>query len=335
MVSGDVLLAAVSGGPDSMALLHVLSILAPRLGLGLFACGVDHGLRAAAAEELSLAERAAAHYGVPFERCRLELPPGGNLQARAREARYGALRERARAVGATYLVVGHHQDDRAETVLLRLLRGAGPRGLAVLPPRAGDVLRPMIRASRRDIDLHLERHGVPSSQDPSNGDPRFLRSRVRHELMPLLRELSPGITQHLVALADQLGVDRDPSQRMEPSEIAGCAPACDASVDGVPLNREQAAQLQAALARTAAPSRTSPAELGRAQRGTRGLHVPLSQERVLVLDPHSGRPRIQPREAAPTFPRPDPSPVPLASDAKRAPLPLDPFGNEGEVKLPR
>jgi tRNA(Ile)-lysidine synthase len=89
-------------------------------------------------------------------------------------------------------------------VLLRLLRGSGPRGLGVLPPRAGQRIRPLIRARRSDILLHLRRHGVPFAEDPSNRDRRHQRVRVREELLPLLTELSPGIVVHLNALADAL-----------------------------------------------------------------------------------------------------------------------------------
>ena len=110
------------------------------------------------------------------------------------------------------------EHDRAETFLLRLLRGAGPSGLAVLPPRAPlplarserasgiaiDLLRPLLRARRSDIRAHVARHQIAYSDDPSNADPRFARSRVRSELLPLLEELSPGIVSHLEALSDQL-----------------------------------------------------------------------------------------------------------------------------------
>jgi tRNA(Ile)-lysidine synthase len=202
---GDRVLVALSGGPDSMTLLHALAHLRGRLGHGLVAHGVDHGLRAEAAAELDRAEAFARQLGVPFDRSRLAVPAGGNLQARAREARYVALREAAARAQARVIATAHHREDRAETVLLRLLRGAGPRGLAVLPPRAGDLVRPFIHASRAAIEAHATRHGIPSSIDPSNRDPRFLRARVRHELLPLLRVLSPGIDEHLAALAEQLG----------------------------------------------------------------------------------------------------------------------------------
>src|SRR5690348_3702883 len=136
---GQSVLAAVSGGGDSQAMLEVLARLAPQLGFSLRAHGVDHGLRPEAARELDLAQALAQRLGVPFGRTRLQLARGANLQARARQARYAALREVALPVGAL-IATAHHADDRAETVLLRLLRGAGPRGLAVLPARAQDVI---------------------------------------------------------------------------------------------------------------------------------------------------------------------------------------------------
>jgi tRNA(Ile)-lysidine synthase len=209
---GATLVAAVSGGPDSMALLHVLARLGPKLGLVVHAHGVDHGLRPEAARELDAAEAFASHVGVAFRRSKVAVARGGNVQARARAARYDALADAARLVGARTIATAHHADDRAETVLMRLMRGAGPRGLAVLPPRAPlpghddlELLRPLVRARREAIRAHVERHAIPFATDPSNVDPRFLRARVRSELLPLLEDLSPGIVDHLVALADQLG----------------------------------------------------------------------------------------------------------------------------------
>ncbi len=201
---GGCVLVAVSGGGDSMALMDALAKSMRVLCIRLVAHGVDHGLRVGAAAELDQAEAFASTLEVPFTRSRLALPGGSNIQQRARVARYAALREAAAAAGAAVIATAHHADDRAETVLLRLLRGAGPRGLAVLPPRAGDLVRPLIRAPKDRIVAHLQRHRVPYAEDPSNRDPRFLRARVRHELLPLLQALSPGIIEHLNALADQL-----------------------------------------------------------------------------------------------------------------------------------
>ena len=212
---GSTLVAAVSGGPDSMALLSVLARVGPRFGLSIVAHGVDHGLRGEAALELDLAEAFARKVRVPFDRTRVSVPRGGNLQARARELRWAALVDVARRHDAA-IATAHHADDRAETVLMRLLRGAGARGLAVLPPRAHaphstaagtgalTVVRPLLRARRRDVLLHVERHDVPFATDPSNVDPRYLRTAVRRDVLPLLGKLDPEIVRHLEDLADEL-----------------------------------------------------------------------------------------------------------------------------------
>jgi tRNA(Ile)-lysidine synthase len=205
--AGSRVLVAVSGGVDSTALLHVLATLRSKIGHDLVAHGVDHGLRERAESELDGVEALASELEVPFARTVLRVAPGGNLQSRARDARLAALRDAASRAGACCVATGHHADDRAETVLIRLLRGASPGGLAVLPPRAGDLVRPFIRARRADITAHLERHGLRVAHDPSNHDPRFLRARVRLELIPLLEQLSPGIVGHLNGLADDLGAD--------------------------------------------------------------------------------------------------------------------------------
>ncbi len=201
---GTKVLVAVSGGPDSMALLHVLAGLRRRHAFGLFAHGVDHGLRAESSTELDVAEAFARSLDVPFDRTRVALQPGGNLQARARGLRWGALRAAAAQRGADRIATGHHADDRAETLVMRLMRGTGPRGLAVLPPRAGERIRPMLYARRTDVEAHLKRHAIPYSVDPSNGDPRFLRARVRHEVLPVLQGISPRIVEHMCTLADAL-----------------------------------------------------------------------------------------------------------------------------------
>jgi tRNA(Ile)-lysidine synthase len=219
---GDRVICACSGGPDSTALLHVLARLRDRLGFELEAHGVDHGLRVEAASELASAERLATTLGVRFATTRVQVGAGSNLQARARTARYAALEAAAREFGAGVLATGHTADDRAETFLLRLLRGSGPRGLAALPAKAPQSnaptrIRPLLRARRADVRIHLERHHLEAANDPSNLDPRFARVRVRRELLPLLTELSPRIVEHLCALADMLGEAMPPSESVLPT----------------------------------------------------------------------------------------------------------------------
>jgi tRNA(Ile)-lysidine synthase len=227
--------------------------------LTLFAEGVDHGLRAEAGAELDRAERFAQQLGVPFGRSRVTLAAGGNLQARARSARYAALRARAQEHGASLIATAHHADDRAETVLLRLLRGTSPRGLAVLPVLSGDLVRPLIRARRADVEAHARRHQVPFSEDPSNRDARYLRARVRHELLPLLVELAPGIVSSLTALADELAVAKS-SERGVPLELP------------VRLGRAQRRELSRMLAEPSSSAR---------------LRLPGGRE--LRVDPATGR----------------------------------------------
>ena len=239
---GTRILLALSGGSDSMAMLHVLAVLAPKQGFFLCAHGVDHGLRAEASAELDRAGARCAELGVAFSRTVLAVPDGGNLQARARDARRAALIAAAELAQAELIATAHHAEDRAETVLIRLLRGSGPRGLAVLPPRSGIWIRPLCRARKSDVRLHLERHALAFAEDPSNQNPRFLRTRVRSELLPLLSDLSPRIAEHLCALADALEAG---AGRAAPNVLDAFR---DEGGVALPLNRAQRALVGRALA---------------------------------------------------------------------------------------
>ena len=210
---GDVVLAGVSGGPDSMVLFHALSCLQKQWGHRVLGLGVDHGLRPEAADELDRVAAFAERQGLDFRRLRISVAAGSNLQARARQARHAALQETARDVGAAAIALGHTSDDRAETVLLRLLRGSGRKGLAAMPPKSAGIegscplVRPLLLASRSAVLAHAKRHGVPFSVDPSNSDRRFLRVRVRQELLPLLQSMAPQIVSQLCDLTADLEDD--------------------------------------------------------------------------------------------------------------------------------
>jgi len=212
---GDVVLVAVSGGPDSVALLDVLVQLAPDLGLCIAAAHVDHELRAESGADAELARALADRLGVPFhlERVRVRRePPWEGLEAEARRARHAALEGRARAIGATRIATGHTADDQAETVLMRLLAGAGPRGLAGIAPLRGPYVRPLIDSRRADVMAHLAARGLDWVEDASNRDLRFLRNRIRHEVLPSLAKVhGPSVIGSLCrsaalcrALADDL-----------------------------------------------------------------------------------------------------------------------------------
>lgn len=208
---GDRVLCALSGGADSTALLHVMLGVAARLGVEVEAATVDHGLRPESAAE---AERAVAHarsLGATAEVLTLSLAPGPGTQERARAARYERLAAHAAARGVQAIAVGHTLDDQAETVIARLLRGAGLRGLAgVLRRREDGVIRPLLDCTRAEVESYLAHHRiVPSVEDPSNRDARFQRVRVRTDLLPALARESGDIARTLAALADEAGDVRD------------------------------------------------------------------------------------------------------------------------------
>ena len=203
--SGDHILVACSGGPDSTALLHVLHRLGAELGITLCSASIDHGLRPESAAEVEQVAGFASSLAIPFYSSRVAVPrEGASIQARARELRYAALREIAAARGATRIAVGHTQDDQAETVLGRLLRGAGVRGLGGIEPRRADgVIRPLFDCRRSDVRAYAVDRALPFIDDPSNHQPAFERVRIRHQVLPMLATEDPRVVEHLCALSDE------------------------------------------------------------------------------------------------------------------------------------
>ncbi len=208
---GARVLVALSGGPDSVALLAALVELRQALAASVTAAHLNHRLRGAAADaDERLAVEVASHLGVGL---RLErLPAGalehsaGGLEQAARRARYGFLHAAAAAEGCGRIATGHTRDDQAETVLLRLLRGSGPTGLSGIRAVRGDgVVRPLIDVGRQEVLAYLERRRLPFARDASNQDPRFTRNRIRLELLPLMRRFNPRVAEQLAALGRDLG----------------------------------------------------------------------------------------------------------------------------------
>ena len=199
-------LVAASGGPDSTALLAALAALAPTRELRLTAGHVDHALRGADSDgDRAAVQALAARLGVDCVVAQAPVDPGGNLEARARTARRRALAALARRVGATVIALAHTQDDQVETVLLRLLRGAGRRGLGGMRARRGRLWRPFLAVTRDDVRRYLGTEGLPFRLDRTNADLRHTRNRLRRLVVPLLeREFNPRLGPAIAALAMRL-----------------------------------------------------------------------------------------------------------------------------------
>src|SRR2546425_8772161 len=186
LAGGETVLVAVSGGVDSVALLHLLLELASQWRLRLHVLHVDHQLRPESAADADFVRTLGARLGVPVDVATVTVDSRGSLEAAARAARDAALETSAAPGGAHRVALGHTADDQAETVLMRLLEGAGVRGLAGIPAVRGRIIRPLLAVRRRDLVARLERAGLAWIEDPTNRDPKFFRNRVRHELLPLL-----------------------------------------------------------------------------------------------------------------------------------------------------
>ena len=204
-----------SGGADSLALLA----LAVDAGLEPTAMHVDHGLREGSAAEAAHVRAVAETLGATFRAARVTVAPGANLEARAREARYGALADARVEVGADVVLVGHTADDQAETVLLNVLRGSAASGLAGMAPRHGSIVRPLLRYRRAETRAICAALGLDVVEDPMNDDPTFRRVAIRQQVLPLLSTLAE---RDLVpVLARQADILRSDSEFLD--ELAASA----------------------------------------------------------------------------------------------------------------
>lgn len=227
---GDVVLAACSGGADSLALAAALAFEAPRAGLLAAGITIDHGLQAGSAAQArrvtavmtALGLRPALSVAVTVQSAEgsVESSPRGAAaprvssypgpEAAARSARYAALDRAAAEVGAARVLLGHTLDDQAETVLLGLARGSGARSLAGMAQSSGRYLRPLLGIRRDQTRAACTALGLQPWDDPQNDDPALTRARIRHQVMPTLAEaLGPGVPEALARTADLLRADAE------------------------------------------------------------------------------------------------------------------------------
>ena len=223
LTPGDLVLAACSGGADSLALAAALAHEAPRQGLRAGGVTVDHGLQPGSAQRAAAVAALLAGLGLdPVEAVPVHVaagPAAGGPEAAARSARYQALDEVARRTGARAVLLGHSLDDQAETVLLGLARGSGPRSLCGMPARRGLYRRPLLGVSRATLRAACDAAGLPPWDDPHNADPAFARARVRHQALPALEAaLGPGIAQALARTAGQLRSDTEALDELAASQ---------------------------------------------------------------------------------------------------------------------
>jgi tRNA(Ile)-lysidine synthase len=227
--AGDGVAVAVSGGADSLALLHALRVLAGPRDWRLAVLTVDHGLRPGSAADAAFAADHAKALGLParvltLAPADLEAHRAAGPEGAARAARYAALWPAADALGCHWLATGHTLDDQAETVLLQLLRGAGPDGLAGMSVRSGRLLRPLLDVRRAQTRACCAAAALPWREDPTNATGGPLRNRVRQQLLPLLEDLRPGATATLARTATLAADERawlDPLVAATLAAIAG------------------------------------------------------------------------------------------------------------------
>jgi tRNA(Ile)-lysidine synthase len=236
LARGDLVLAACSGGPDSLALAAALAFAAPRMGLRAGGVTVDHGLQDGSGSHAASVVSVLSGLGLdPVRGMAVTVSAGGGPEAAARTARYDALAKMAAELGAAAVLLGHTLDDQAETVLLGLARGSGPRSLAGMPRRRGIFRRPLLGVRRPVTAAACEALGLEPWQDPHNADRRFARVRIRLDALPALEAaLGPGVPEALARTADQLRADAELLESISSERSRADSPLPVSSLAGMP-----------------------------------------------------------------------------------------------------
>ncbi|MCF0137959.1 MAG: tRNA lysidine(34) synthetase TilS [Oscillospiraceae bacterium] len=212
---GDRVLVALSGGADSMCLLHCLWENADKLGITVCAAHYNHGIRGSEAErDAEFAGSRCSERGIPFICGSGDVPKYAeekrlSAEEAARELRYAFLADAAERLGCNKIATAHNAEDNAETLLLNLCRGGGARGLSGIPPVRGKIIRPLIMTGRRDIEAYLEEKGVPHVEDSTNLGDDYTRNIIRHRVMPVLTEINPAFAMAAMRTSRSLREDED------------------------------------------------------------------------------------------------------------------------------
>ena len=211
---GGTILCAVSGGRDSVCLLDYLWRLGQERGFSVAAAHLNHGMRPTAQRDEELVRRLCRQRDIPFYTEKVDVYALCDVwrltvEETGRRARYEFLRRTAASIGAASIATAHHREDQAETVLLQLLRGTGPQGLAGIPPVREGIIRPLLDTPRAAIDAYIAAHDLPYVTDETNLDTHYARNRLRLEIMPQLLTINPSAPAHICRTADILRAEND------------------------------------------------------------------------------------------------------------------------------
>jgi tRNA(Ile)-lysidine synthase len=216
----DHIMLALSGGPDSVALLHILIALRKDEGFSLTCVHINHGIRAASEAEQKWVIGLAGKIGFPLILKRVTVSSNGNLEAAARDARYAAFREAMTECGADALALAHHADDQAETLLMHLMRGSGSDGLAGMKEYIKPLWRPFLHVTKEQILDYLRTGNTAWVKDESNADTRYLRNRLRLQLLPLMEDAFPGTVLRMSQTAEILQAEQELFTKLEDQWLA-------------------------------------------------------------------------------------------------------------------
>ena len=298
--SGRSVLLAVSGGGDSMALLDATASLASGLRMRCAVASVDHGLRPEAQRELALVEREARARRLAFHAARVSVARGPGLEARARDARYDALQRIRRAERLDLVATAHTASDQAETVLMRLTRGASLSGAAGIHPTRGTIIRPMLGCTRDEVRSYLEVRGVPFIDDPMNSDPEFLRTRVRREVLPALEGAAGPAAAKMIARFAELAAEDSELLDAWAEAAERRLKLADGGLDAVGLQLAQRPLRRRIVARmlTEAGLAVDSELIGRVDRALSGERETVALPRGALLRLKGGRVRVDARRSA-------------------------------------
>ncbi|MCD6449587.1 MAG: tRNA lysidine(34) synthetase TilS [Thermotogaceae bacterium] len=202
--SGEKVILAISGGMDSMVMLHMLKILSKKICFDIHVAHLDHGIRKNSERDANFVKRICKEWNLKctIERRNVNRKKGESLEEAARKVRYSYLREVKSKVDAKKIATAHHMLDLAETITYRILRGVGPLSIYSIRAKEGDLIRPLLILKREEIEKYAKEHGIPFVQDETNFDLTIRRNYIRHRIIPIMRTINPSLEESFYRLSE-------------------------------------------------------------------------------------------------------------------------------------